>query len=213
MVGDPDWSMAKDESGYYLIPKPMFDEDQVGAVHTAAARWTDDINLAGPLLLSEFQRISFSLEYVKEDGAKSRFAFAAFAGASSFAAATGAVIGPDGKPVEAQIPPIASLARAMARQNVAEAVRLFHARRDDFTQLCNVFQMVRNGLNSDIPRHWVPSGKLELLERTAQFRETAGDTARHAKAKGKPPPKPMPLVEAQETVRQILVSWLQNLDG
>jgi len=47
------------------------------------------------------------------------------------------------------------MARAMARQNVAEAVQLFHARRDDFTQLCNVIEMVRNDLEIDIPRAWV----------------------------------------------------------
>jgi hypothetical protein len=212
MPDDPDWSMTKDQGGYYLTPTPVFHEGEIEAVHTRAANWANRINLAGPLLLPRFQRISFTLEYVKNDGRKLHFAFQAFAGASGFAAAAGVALGPDGKPVRAQIPPIASMARAIARHNVAEAVQLFHGRRDDFTQLCNVIEMVRNSLGSDIPRTWVSHTKLELLERTAQFRQTAGDTARHfVKAKGKPTPKPMLLAEAQEIVRQILIHWLQTL--
>ena len=206
---DPDWSMTKDQGGYYLTPKPLFHEGEVEAIHTRAATWTNRINLVGPLLLPRSQRISFTLEYIKNDGAKLHFAFQAFAGASGFAAAAGAALGPDGRPVRAQIPPIVSMARAMARQNVAEAVQLFHARRDDFTQLCNVIEMVRNDLEIDIPRAWVSHTKLNLMERTAQFRETAGDTARHAKAKGKPPKKPIPLLDAQQIVRQILIRWVQ----
>ena len=77
------------------------------------------------------------------------------------------------------------------------------------TQLCNVIEMVRNDLEIDIPRAWVSHTKLNLMERTAQFRETAGDTARHAKAKGKPPKKPIPLLDAQQIVRQILIRWVQ----
>jgi hypothetical protein len=208
--GDLKWSMAKDKSGYYLIPKAAFDKDEVEAVYAAAKHWTDDVNLAGPLLFNEFQRISFSLEYVKEDGAKLHFVFQAFAGASSFAAAAGAVIGTDGKLVKPEIP-IAAMAQAMARANVAEAVRLFHDRGEDWTQLCNVIQMVRNDLRTEIPRGWVSHDKLKLLERTAQFRKTAGDTARHVNASGSPPEKPMTPADAQELVRQILVHWCKHV--
>jgi hypothetical protein len=191
----------------------VFHEAQVEAVHTAAASWANRINLTGPLFLREFQKISFTLEYSKDDGTRLHFAFEAFAGGSGFAAAIGAATGPDGKPVQAQIPPIASTARAITRRDAAEAVRLFHARGDDWTQLCNVIQMVRNDLRTEIPQEWVSRTKLGLLERTAQFRETAGDTARHAKDTGEPPRKPMPLVEAQEIVRQIVIRWLRTLSG
>jgi hypothetical protein len=209
MADEPDWSIAKGAGSYYLVPKRVFNEDQIGDVQTAAEIWVKRINLAGPLLQPDFQEISFTVEYVKDDGTELLFTSTVFAGTSNLAAIA-AVTDPSGTPVEAQILPIVSVAQAIACANVAEAVQLFHARRDDWTQLCNVIQMVRDGLKSDIPRDWVSCRKLKLLEQTAQFRETAGDTARHTKAKGKPPRKPMPLAEAQEIVRQILIRWLQN---
>jgi len=200
--------MGKDQGGYYLTPKRVFHEGQGHDVHMAAESWANSINLVGPLILPHFQT-GFTIEYIKDDGAKLHFVFHhEFTAVSDFVA-TGAV-GRDGKPVQGQIPPIALMARATARPNVATAVRLFHARRDDWTQLCNVIQMVRDGLGTEIPQNWVSHRKLKLLKRTAQFRETAGDTARHAETKVKPPPKPMPLAEAQEIVRQILVRWLQK---
>src|SRR5262245_33405519 len=104
MFGDPDWSIAKDQGGCYLTPKRVFHEAQVEDVHTAAASWTNNINLSGPLLLPEFQKISFALEHVNDDGTRSHFAVG-FAHASGFMAATAAVIGPAGKPVQAGILP------------------------------------------------------------------------------------------------------------
>jgi hypothetical protein len=174
----------------------------------AAESWANLINLAGPLILPNFQ-IDFTVEYIKDDGAKLHFVFHhRFTGTSDFVA-TGAVIGPDGKPVQVQSPPVASMARAIARRNAAEAVQLFHDRREDWTQLCNVIEMVRNDLRTDIPRQWVSHTKLGRLEQTAQFRKTAGDTARHVNTKGQSPQKPMSLAEAQQIVQQILICWLQ----
>ena len=45
---DPDWSMTKDQGGYYLTPKTLFHEGEVEAIHTRAATWTNRINLVGP---------------------------------------------------------------------------------------------------------------------------------------------------------------------
>jgi hypothetical protein len=208
MAGDPDWSMARDPGGYYLTPKRVFHEGGGRDVHMAAESWVTSINLVSRLISPNFQ-IGFTVEYIKDDGAKLHVVFHHEFAIASDLVGTEAVIGPDGKPVQAQIPPIASMARTMARAKVAEAVRLFHARRDDWTQLCNVIQMVRNDLGTDIPRTWVSHTKLELLEWTAQFRQTAGDTARHAKDNGAPPEKPMPLPDAQNIVRQILIRRLQ----
>jgi hypothetical protein len=57
----------------------------------------------------------------------------------------------------------------------------------------------------------VSNKKIENLKRTAQFRETAGETARHIYVGGTPPPHPMPLPEAQAIVRQIVLHWMYDL--
>jgi hypothetical protein len=150
----------------------------------------------------------FTVEYTKDDGIKFYFRSLQEFATPSDVVGPATVIGPDGKPVQKKIPPIKSLAQALARRNVAEAVQLFLDRGEDWTQLCNVLQMVRDDLRTEIP--WVSHTKLKRLKRTAQFRETAGDSARHVKAKGQPPRNPMLLPEAQKIVREILIHWLQT---
>lgn len=92
-----------------------------------------------------------------------------------------------------------------ANPKLAEAMRLFLARSEDWTQLCNVVDLVRDAIGSGIPDSWAPKKRVELLKRTAQSRETAGDTARHVRKPGwRPPRQPMNLSGAQGLVRHIL---------
>jgi hypothetical protein len=111
-------------------------------------------------------------------------------------------------------PPIDILLGSLAaKPSSRAAVRLFLTKSDDCTQLCNVLQMVRNAIGADIPEDWAQRKQRELLERTAQFQQTAGDTARHAhEARGEPPKQPMKLAEAQCVVRIVLHRWLSNDD-
>jgi len=103
-----------------------------------------------------------------------------------------------------------ALDAALRDPKIAETFALFSRKRDDWTQLCNVICLVRDAIGGDVPAAWVSTAKIEALERTAQTRETAGDTARHANARYDPPKNPMPLNEAQRIVQQILQQWVQS---
>lgn len=92
---------------------------------------------------------------------------------------------------------------------VAEALDLFTEYRDNWTQLCNIIEIVIRD-QGEIPSTWASGSKINKLRRTAQFAETAGATARHRGNRGSPPSNPMPLTEAQMIVKTILREWMRS---
>ena len=96
----------------------------------------------------------------------------------------------------------------------ARALRAF--RRGTGADLANVVEIiaadlaggVRDGIREIERRDWAPPGELRRFMRAIQFYASAGDEARHGRAKGAPPPVPLPMREARRLVRRVLESWL-----
>ena len=96
---------------------------------------------------------------------------------------------------------------------IEKAVTLFVTYRDNWAQLSKIIEMVQKILGGDIPREWMSHNDIERLKRTANFPESAGDTARHVGTKGQPPRDPMSLKEARQKVGQVLCKCIERLDS
>ena len=108
-------------------------------------------------------------------------------------------------------PPIRLLVRALEESpDLVEAIRLLTQHGDNWTQICKVIELAEIAQGGRIPSDWVSEKKIALLNRTAQFAETAGESARHRGLPAKPPPHPMRLPEAQAIVRLIILRWLNS---
>jgi hypothetical protein len=95
---------------------------------------------------------------------------------------------------------------------VARAFRAF--RRGTGADLANVLEIIAHDVGGGIDelarRGWAPAGELRRFMRGIQFYESAGDEARHSRARGEPPPEPLAMREARRLVRRVLESWLDH---
>lgn len=95
--------------------------------------------------------------------------------------------------------------------DVAQALRLLKTHPEDWTQLCNIVEIVKDNIGAAIPTDWASRNMLRRLSRTAQHSETAGDTARHVRHPSEPSETPMPISEAQTVIRSLLIHWVRNI--
>jgi hypothetical protein len=108
-------------------------------------------------------------------------------------------------------PPLLELHRSLRNSDFHDAVELFINGQHDWRELYKIVEIVEHAAKP-IPRDWISASKLKLLKQTSQYPKTAGKTARHARLGSDPPSRAMPLDEAQELVRQILLAWSSQLE-
>src|SRR6185312_2551721 len=101
--------------------------------------------------------------------------------------------------------------RSLRNNDFREAVTLFMKGQHDWRELYKIVE-IADAAADPVGHNWVSAKKHDLLKRTAEFKETAGATARHARPRGEPPPRPMLLGEAHSLVYGILLSWLLELE-
>ncbi|MGH7034522.1 MAG: hypothetical protein ACREFL_12400 [Stellaceae bacterium] len=101
--------------------------------------------------------------------------------------------------------------RSLRNSDFREAVTLYTKGQHDWRELYKIAEIVQHAVKP-IPRDWISASKLTLLKHTAEYRETAGPTARHARLNSKPPPRPMPLDEARSAILKVLLAWSSQLE-
>ena len=106
---------------------------------------------------------------------------------------------------------LTELLRSVNDDNVAQALRLLKTHPEDWTQLCNIVEIVKDNIGAAVPTDWASRNILRRLSRTAQHSETAGDTARHVRHPSEPSETPMPISEAQTVIRSLLIHWVRNM--
>ena len=106
---------------------------------------------------------------------------------------------------------LTELLRSVNDDAVAQALRLLKTHPEDWTQLCNIVEIVQDNIGAAIPTDWASLNMLRRLKWTAQHSETAGDTARHVRHPSEPPETPMPISEAQTVIRRLLIHWVRNI--
>lgn len=92
-----------------------------------------------------------------------------------------------------------------------DAVKLFIKGQNDWRELYKIIE-IADAAADPVGHNWISANKHALLKRTSGFKETAGDTARHAQATGTPPSHPMTLDQARSLVYGILISWSSELE-
>ncbi len=215
--GARDWIIVKEGTDYFLTSSQFAPDEEAAEVKTLADQLLEQIELAA-FVQSDTRHNLHTVKLVRidDDGARQGYLFGAtLAAAEAHMSADAQVVSPDGKIVPPAPPapsPIISTTSLIGRRaDVAEALRLYYSKHDDWTQLCVIIEMVRHAINGEIPSAWASGNKVKLLKQTAQFRSTAGNTARHLWKSGTPPEKPMPLAEAQELVWRVLQRWIESV--
>ena len=111
-----------------------------------------------------------------------------------------------------ELPPVAQWVRAMAENHdLVDAMRILRDHGNNWTQICNVIELVESAHNGAIPSAWASATRLKRLKHTANCRSTAGDTARHMSGQGKPPKHPMGLLEARAITQSIILRWVKGM--
>jgi hypothetical protein len=205
-----EWSVCRDVERIYLT-HPRWKEPTAGAeVHAFAERLCDHINLVMSFLTAitaHWEPVSIATVHLVNDSGEvtQHFVWVDIVSSIEWAAE---------KPTASEeLPPIRLLVRALeGSPDLVEAISLLRQHGDNWTQLCNVIALAERAHHGTIPPTWVSKAKIKTLKNTAQYPSTAGETARHRfPLSFTPPPHPMPLPEAQTTVRSIILQWLYSL--
>jgi hypothetical protein len=203
-----EWSVRRDAARLYLTPHRGKEPTAGAEAHAFAERLCYHINLAMSFLTAATTRWKAvtiaDVNLVNDLGEVTRrFVWSDLVVPIEWAA--------EKPPASEEQPPnIRLLVGALeGSPDLVEAIRLLRQHGDNWTQLCKVIELACKG--RALRSAEVSNKKIDNLKHTAQFRETAGETARHIRARGKPPPHPTPLPVAQAIVRQIVLHWMYDL--
>jgi hypothetical protein len=202
--GSAEWSVRRDVDRFYLT-QPGWKELEAGAdAHAIAERFCDHMNLAMPFVTANWEPVSiFAIQFVTDLGEVTHNRI----WLDSIVQIDWAAESPtDSK----ELPSAGRLALALiGNADLVAAMRIFMAHGNDWTQICNVIELAQNSRCR--PLAGVSKKNIDRLTHTANFRSTAGGTARHIVGPGKKPLKcPMSLPEAQAVVRMIILRWLYS---
>jgi hypothetical protein len=206
-----EWSVCRDAERFYLTSHRWKEPTAGAEAHAFAERLCDHINLVMSFLTAattHWKAVTIAAVNLVNDLGEviHRFVWSDLVLPIEWAAE---------KPTASEEPPpnIGLLAGALeGSPDLVEAIRLLRQHGDNWTQLCKVIELAQTAHDGAIPSTWVSKTKIRDLKHTAQFRETAGETARHISVgNGTPPRHPIPLPEAQTIVRLIVLKWLYGL--
>jgi hypothetical protein len=105
------------------------------------------------------------------------------------------------------------LARALANQSVARALRLRDADGLSWTDLYRLYEVVEKGAgegNAIVTSGWATQSQVRRFKHSANSVTAAGDGARHGVEPTDPPADAMSLGEARSFVDGLLRRWLEN---
>jgi hypothetical protein len=181
--------------GYYLSP-PELDSPPGGVTHLKVAeRLIGKANVYASLLYQDFRPVS-SLGSFSEDGqpnfAQTEFTWEVRPDLSAGITASG--------PPPSQGPVYDNLTLKNADLN--DTVNIM-AGELDFVNLYNAFEIIEHSRMLEAARlsAGIPKASLKLFTQTAQ-------PSRHARWKGQPPKKPVPVQKARTMIRQLLAAWM-----
>jgi hypothetical protein len=104
---------------------------------------------------------------------------------------------------------------ALTDARVALALELF-AHDPNWYDLYKVLDVVEEDVGGERAleaKGWVPQSELKRFTQTANSQGAAGSDARHARDAFRPPKVPMPLADAVDLIRRLLIAWLATKGG
>jgi hypothetical protein len=202
-----EWSVHRDVERFYLTHSGWKELEAGTDAHAFAERFCDHINLAMSFLAANWEPVSVAaIQFVTDLGEVTHNRIYL----DSIVQIDWAAESPTDSE---ELPPAGLLTLALAgNADLVDAIRIFKEHGDNWTQICNVIELAQHSRCRPISLAGVSKKTIDRLTHTANFRSTAGDTARHILGPGKKPPKrPMSLPEAQAVVRLIILRWLYSV--
>ena len=216
--GDP--HVAIDDEGYYLT-SAMLDGllPDVTKLHEVASTLLRQANGAARLLRTGFRPVSLTLRFSGDTGAGHVVLLAGVSETRSHGLATLTVAG--GEQPQVSPPGLEYLELAQKHLDVAEVLNILGKKSAslDLVDLYKVFEIVRdhgskpgNGkVATLVAKGWVSQADIKAFIAAADRPDISGDRARHARARGRPPPRRLTLSEAQQVILQLVERWRYSL--
>ena len=199
-----DYGVLRDKKRLYIELRGFSQEDDPAQIQESAQAAIEIVNGASKLIIPGFSGVSFvKVVRMTEGGKKEGFGFLTLPPVDT----ENTVVSGDDPRLNQWIDVASSDAATRL------ALTLFGELEHTWKNLYLVVEVIEEDLGGEgaIPKNGLLSRRrLRRFKGTANSFATIGNEARHASLEWQPPAKPMDIREAEQTVRDLLESWLST---